>query len=247
MPKPPKPSVSETIDREQAAAALEKRRKGEKPTELERKALARLERAREEEQRWAFYGTIPQKHWRAMSGRVAKTINEQADKYGIPFNGRTVDLPSVVRALHDFLAKNWHKLLDKPEPDAADPSQVCRAEAERRKSAEQAAIFRLRRLVMEGEFISRDIHNRATIRNDQIIRRKIEDYMIEGLAPVLCPDDPAWARRILTDAYDRLCADMEALKRIDIAGVAAVKANGRAKDPKKVKAVKKRHSGKGKA
>lgn len=41
-----------------------------------------------------------------MSGRQAKIINEQADRYGIPFAGAMVDLPAVVRALHDFLAAN---------------------------------------------------------------------------------------------------------------------------------------------
>ena len=49
---------------------------------------------------------LPQKRWREMSGRQAKVINELVITYGIPFNGATVNLPEVVRALRDFLARN---------------------------------------------------------------------------------------------------------------------------------------------
>jgi hypothetical protein len=51
-----------------------------------------------------------------MSGRQAKIINEQAARYGLPFDGRAGDLPRLVRALHDFLAKNAHKLHAEDDP-----------------------------------------------------------------------------------------------------------------------------------
>lgn len=106
----PRASTSTLIDREQAAEALRKRRAGKTPTDRELRALGRVERAQEEEQRWAYYATIPQKHWREMSGRQTKVIREQAERYGIPFGGSKIDLPAVVRALHKFLATNARRL-----------------------------------------------------------------------------------------------------------------------------------------
>lgn len=97
-------------DRQLAAAALEKRLKKETPSRAEEAALRRVAAAREEEQRREHYATIPQKHWREMSGRQAKILQEQAERYGIPFGGAVVNLPAVVRALHDFLAENGRYL-----------------------------------------------------------------------------------------------------------------------------------------
>ncbi len=51
-----------------------------------------------------------------MSGRQTKVINEQAERYGIPFGGATINLPTVVRALHDFLADNAVKLARDDDP-----------------------------------------------------------------------------------------------------------------------------------
>jgi hypothetical protein len=48
-----------------------------------RQALKRHKRDKEERLRWQFYRTIPQKHWRTMSGRQARVINEQAERYGL--------------------------------------------------------------------------------------------------------------------------------------------------------------------
>ncbi len=233
------------MDRELAAEALAKRHKGLKPTQAERKSLARVEKAREEEQRWAHYGSIPQKHWREMSGRQRKVIVEQAEKYGIPFGDRVIDLPRVVRAFHDFLAANHVRLADKVDAETAtaDPADMCRAEADRRKAVEDAAIKRINRLVLESQYIPRQDANDAIINNNHIVRGKIEE-MIDSHASLLCPENPAFARQILRDWYDRLCEDMQAMTEIDLTIVAAT--NGRAKNPDKVNAVRKRHSGKGK-
>jgi len=83
---------------------------GQQPTAEERAALRRHERHQEEQRRWQYYESIPQKHWRQMSGRQTKVLAEQADRYGLPFGGRTVNLPKLVRALHEFLAANARKL-----------------------------------------------------------------------------------------------------------------------------------------
>ena len=56
-------------DRALAASALRKLSAGESPTSVEKKALTKLRQAQEEEQRWAYYRTIPQRHYVALSGR----------------------------------------------------------------------------------------------------------------------------------------------------------------------------------
>ena len=103
--------LHEKLDNDLALAALQKRQRGETLSAKELSAIKRFDKRREEKQRWEYYASIPQKHWREMSGRQAKTINEQAALYGIPFSGATINLSLVVRALHDFLAANGHKLL----------------------------------------------------------------------------------------------------------------------------------------
>ncbi|WP_146512720.1 hypothetical protein, partial [Thalassoglobus neptunius] len=105
-------SLSQQLEREQASRAYRKVMSGETPTAQEQSALKRYEKEQEEQKRWQYYESIPQKHWRQMSGRQTKVINEQAERYGIPFGGRTINLPKVVRALHEFLAANARRLLE---------------------------------------------------------------------------------------------------------------------------------------
>jgi hypothetical protein len=90
-----------------------------------------------------------------MSGRQAKVINEQAERYGIPFSGATVNLPAVVRALHNFLADNALKLAKDDDPLMQGSGSP--ALEDYRK--ERAALARLDRLERERELIPRrEIH-----------------------------------------------------------------------------------------
>ena len=70
--------------------------KKEDLTREESQALQRHEKDKAERLRWQFYESIPQKHWRTMSGRQAKVLIEQAQRYGIPFGSATVNLGKVV-------------------------------------------------------------------------------------------------------------------------------------------------------
>ncbi len=144
--------MTEQIDKRAAAQVLDKLKSGASLTSTEKRTLKRYEKEREERLRWEYYKSIPQKHWREMSGRQTKVINEQAERYGIPFGGRTIDLPSVVRGLHNFLAENAAKL-------AADDDPLMRGEgspALERYREERAAIARLDRLERERMLIPRD-------------------------------------------------------------------------------------------
>jgi hypothetical protein len=140
------------VDRKLAAEAYKKALAGEELTVREQAVLKRYEKDKEERLRWKYYQSIPQKHWREMSGRQTKVINEQALRYGIPFGGATINLPSVARALHDFLADNAVKLAK----DDDELMQGNGSPALERYREERAAIARLDRLEREGLLVPRD-------------------------------------------------------------------------------------------
>src|SRR4029078_913192 len=145
-------SATEKVDRELAQRAIKKINAGQTPTVQEHASLKRFEKQREEQLRWQYYSSIPQKHWREMSKRQTKVINEQAERYGIPFGGATISLPAVVRAFHDFLAANAVKL-------ARDEDLLMQGNGSAaldRYREERAAIAKLDRLEREVRLIPRD-------------------------------------------------------------------------------------------
>lgn len=148
----PATSADARVDADLVARAYRKVMEKAELTKEERRALKRHEREKEERLRWQYYEAIPQKHWRTMSGRQAKVINEQADRYDIPFKGATVNLPAVVRALHDFLADNAVKLARDEDP----LMQGSGSPALERYREERAAMARLDRLEREGELLPRE-------------------------------------------------------------------------------------------
>lgn len=164
-------TTADQIDRELARAAIAKRQQGVLPSMRELAGLTRYERLVEERKRWQFYRTIPQKHWRSMSGRQARTINEQAVAYGIPFGGREVNLPDVVRAMHDFFARHAHRLAsilgdDPLLADSGEPTMFLEKLRE-----ETWKLRRLERLERETQLVSRDVVHEALARIAGIIRQ----------------------------------------------------------------------------
>lgn len=109
----PEPSA---VDKPLITRAYQKVMQGQTLTALERAAVKRFEKEKEERLRWKHYASIPQKHWRQMSGRQTKVLQEQAARHGIPFDGPVINLPAVVRGLHDFLADNAAKLARDDDP-----------------------------------------------------------------------------------------------------------------------------------
>jgi hypothetical protein len=135
-------------------------------TRDERSALRRHEVEKEERQRWQHYGSIPQKHWRQMSGRQAKVINEQADRYGIPFGGAVINLSAVVKAIHNFFADNAQKLAKEDDP----LMQGGGSPALERYREERAALAKLDRLERERQLIPREEARQAQAQIASIIR-----------------------------------------------------------------------------
>lgn len=137
-------SPEQLVDCNLAAQAIAKNAAGIKPTTQEQAALRRISRKSEEQERWHHYRTIPQKHWREMSGRQAKVINEQAARYDLPFAGPFVDLPELVKALHDLLATHKFRLATDPTPE--EPDELTR---------ERTLTARLKRLEAEKQLLPR--------------------------------------------------------------------------------------------
>jgi len=160
------PDASSRVDNDLVARAYRKLMDRKELSKEERAALRRHEKQKEEKLRWQYYVAIPQKHWREMSGRQTKVLNEQAERYKIPFGGASISLPSVVRALHDFLAENALKLAR----DDDSLMQGTGSPALERYREERAALARLDRLEREGALIPRDIARESLGRIAAILR-----------------------------------------------------------------------------
>lgn len=177
------------IDSDLVARAYRKVMERQELTKQEREALKRHERKKEETLRWKYYHSIPQKHWREMSGRQAKVINEQAVRYGIPFGGRAIDLPAVVRSLHDFLADNAQRL----SRDLDDMLVGTGSPALERYREERAKLARLDRLDREQQLLPRDEVREALSQIATILR---------GAGETLQREFGAGAADILYEALD---------------------------------------------
>jgi hypothetical protein len=158
-------SVSDKLERDEAARAYRKVMSGEKLSRSEQASLRRFEKEKEETQRWQYYKTIPQKHWREMSGRQSKVLYEQAERYGIPFGERTINLPEVVRALHDFFKRNAVKLSVDDDLLTGESSPALE-----RYREERAALARLDRLEREHVLVNRQEIREGLSRIASILR-----------------------------------------------------------------------------
>ncbi len=158
-------------------------------TRAEREALKRHEKQKEERLRWQYYHCIPQKHWRQMSGRQTKVINEQAIRYGIPFGGARIDLPAVVKSLHDFLAENAQRLAREED----ELLQGGSSPALERYREERALLARLDRLERQQRLLPRDEVREALGRIAGILR---------GAGDTLAREFGTAAAEVLHEALD---------------------------------------------
>ncbi len=178
------------IERHKISIAYAKLLRSEKLSREEQAGLNRFEKEREERLRWQYYHSIPKKHWRQMSGRQAKVINEQAARHDLPLGGPKIDLPEFVRAFHDFLAKHAQKLTQ--EDDSLLPSAQGSPALERYRE-ERAKLAKLDRLERERKLLPR----LEVRRNLTIIAR-----IIRGAGERLTKRFGNEASAILNDALD---------------------------------------------
>ena len=170
---PAAPTINDKIEADLAKSGLDKLKAQKKVTAREQKAIRDLERKREETLRWQYYETIPQKHWRMMSGRQAKVFLEQAERYGIPFSGKTINLPAVVRALHDFLAANKYKLAAAGNEDPLLVGEGDSPGLERFRLA-RAAQEEIRLATMRRDTVDRETMHKVLLRGMLIVRQSVE-------------------------------------------------------------------------
>lgn len=102
--------VAGDVDRQLAAAGLEKRRAGRTPSARETAAIRRLERAREGEAQERAYAAIPLALWRSWSGLHDREIKKVAADFGLPIEGPTIALPPFVKAFHVFIDEHRYGL-----------------------------------------------------------------------------------------------------------------------------------------
>ncbi len=143
-----------------------------------------------------------------MSGRQAKVINEQADRYGIPFGGRVVDLSEVVKSLHNFLANNARRRGGNPGADGEDDPLLSGSgsPALERYREERAQLARLDRMEREKSLVPREEIRSALAEIAGILRTAGE---------VLQQSYGNAASEILNDALDDAEAAIEGLGGVD--------------------------------
>lgn len=107
-----------------AASAMRKFQAGQKPNSREMAAWKRYETAQREKYGLEFVAAIPKGQYVQWAGTQTKVLNEQADNYGFPLRGKSIDLPGLVRYLHEFLARNKYRLAAGGDPGESDPLLV---------------------------------------------------------------------------------------------------------------------------
>jgi len=103
MPGPKKPT---SIDLKIAVKATAKLHVGKIPTQREKTALEKVDAWNRIEDLRAAMSAVPKWLYLQMCGnRLIKTVNDQADRLGVPLRGKTVDLSAVLTWFHDSISK----------------------------------------------------------------------------------------------------------------------------------------------
>ena len=194
------------LDRKLADAATRKLDSDTLPNAREAEALRRLERESRKDQLREIVRELPKWLWIECSHRQAGQINRQAARFGLPLDGRTVDLFKLAPALHDLLARHGSKLLANDDTDTllTGPNSP----ALERFREERWRLARLDRLERERVLLPRDDVHEFVTKLAAILRGASErlerKFEYEALAII----DEA------LDNYDRL-VELEHAKNID--------------------------------
>src|SRR5262245_23530046 len=84
-------------------AAMTKHAAKQPLTPKETKAWAKWEAEEDERRGMRWLAAVPKKIYCSLVGRQHKVVNDQADAFGIPLRGATINVLDVVKWLHDFL------------------------------------------------------------------------------------------------------------------------------------------------
>lgn len=201
-------SLTEQVERDLIKSAVLKRQRGEPLTASDLAAIKRYERRTEEEKRWQYYRTVPQKHYRQMSGRQTKVLGEQAERYGIPCSGGVIDIGAVLRWIHDFLAKNSHRILDGEMAESSGASKALERCRTAQAELQEMQLARVRGqlieredvLAMVGECAARTVQCMSILENS--IATEFSLWLADPKIQVMGADERA---RIVRDFVARTC------------------------------------------
>lgn len=104
-----------------AQSFLAKGRLNQKPTREEQRAWDTLQKQETENRGLAYASAVPKKRYHEWSGKSPQTVANHARTYGIPVEGKTVDVRGVVRWIHQFFVK-YKDRLPSLVADDFDPS-----------------------------------------------------------------------------------------------------------------------------
>lgn len=149
-------STIEELERREAMAlvqaAIRKQAGGQKLSPAERSAWKRWEEQQDRERGLRFARRVPKAIYREWSGRQTKILHEQADAFGFPLRGATIDVPAVVRAVHDWLAEHKHELAAIRKNAAAGGGQSLKEQL----LAEQIDLYRGKNQLLERQLAELD-------------------------------------------------------------------------------------------
>ena len=142
--------VSREINHELVAEAVRKVQAREKLTHRERAELKRAQDAKAERDFWELVKACPQRRYVQLTGRKTQQLKNAAAAWGIPCDGKVIDLGAVLTAFHDFVAAHAPKLAHGKDPHSRA------AQLEEQGKEEDLALKRLKRQEREGELIPID-------------------------------------------------------------------------------------------
>lgn len=154
------------LDKRLHRDAKRKIEKGERPKQDEAAAYRRVEKLLERENLWKSFGSVPKGFYQEMAGRPAQVLNKQAEGYGLPVGGRTVDVVAVIRWLHDMLGRHGQKIapIIKGTDADADPRLKGAQHWQEAKLREETLKAQIEREQMEEALLPReDIHQFLTM------------------------------------------------------------------------------------
>ncbi|MEM9346608.1 MAG: hypothetical protein AAGB26_08320 [Planctomycetota bacterium] len=93
----------EQIDKGLVTSAIDKLETGGQPSAREMEALRRAVRTCGQVDRNRHYRAIPIGEYASMTGLTMNEIKQQADLYGLPLHGETVDLGKLLPRFYDLL------------------------------------------------------------------------------------------------------------------------------------------------
>lgn len=206
--QPPQPhlSASDKIGQDLARAALEKQRRGEKPTAREQAALRDIEKKREEETRWRYYATVPQKHFRALAGeRQTKQLQDFESRHGIKCTGPTISLFVFVKGVFDWFATNSRRIRESSGDDdlmmAGDGRET---PAQRRYREAKAGLAELDLAERAGQLVRKEVIRPTLQKFAAILRGGIEQLVRDfGEEPAAIVRDCIIDAMAAADGLDR--------------------------------------------